>query len=585
LYKTHMLRGIKARYMMTQSFAHADHLSKTFSEIHKGVRNFHASRPHVSMVVKITDEPNNSSPVFPLGSTTERSTLSDERERNLVLSRVNTPNYGKMLQTHNALRASYKSEQKELLDVANLDHFGTFTKNSKLLDFEFVNDHVKSKQDRNVSSDYYTTRDSAIKAWIRTHRFYPKNDEDSSQDIFVTSGVRNSIELLMRTCKNNTSIFGDNCVFHVPSDIYPVYEQIAQKVKIVHKVYKTIPVSGSGPSYEEIFPSQFNTSTQTDDFLERTATSEVAIIALPAPLSADYVINGGYCPPTVSSPTVTNMIEWLARRQNRYIVIDSVYAHLYDSKLDKLLQTSRVFYLNSLSKSHCSPNMFGVCVAPKNILRSSEFNSDTIRETVPLQVLLKSATLMHLYPQSEMMRLQLDSYSKAWRTVNDRFVKLGVISENSFNVAIVNNYIKLCRTPNKELISRDVLAVPMNVYARPDLDEIMSVVSCLEYVPEHINGASKTMYHLTTLSNFVRGYDKYSNTFIKTLIPESTFPDKFHLLTEDDINIGVEKTKGLLTKLSIRGDTFVLIETRVDPSTQIFRSDNGNEDYLLSDLI
>ena len=72
-----------------------------------------------------------------------------------------------------------------------------------------------------------------------------------------------------------------------------------------------------------------------------------------------------------------------------------------------------------------------------------------------------------------------------------------------------------------------------------------------------------TAYHVTVLSNFARGYDKYSGTYSKAGIPESTFPDRFFLLAPDDIGIGVAKASPLLARLGLAGDRLIVLETRV----------------------
>jgi hypothetical protein len=43
-------------------------------------------------------------------------------------------------------------------------------------------------------------------------------------------------------------------------------------------------------------------------------------------------------------------------------------------------------------------------------------------------------------------------------------------------------------------------------------------------------GTAETLWHVTVLSNFARGYDKYARVYSKAGIAESTFPDRFFLL-------------------------------------------------------
>ena len=73
-----------------------------------------------------------------------------------------------------------------------------------------------------------------------------------------------------------------------------------------------------------------------------------------------------------------------------------------------------------------------------------------------------------------------------------------------------------------------------------------------------------SFFHVTVLSNFARGFDKYDRTYSKHGIPESTFPDKFFLLRRDELSVGVEKATRLLEKLALSGNRLVALETRVN---------------------
>lgn len=74
---------------------------------------------------------------------------------------------------------------------------------------------------------------------------------------------------------------------------------------------------------------------------------------------------------------------------------------------------------------------------------------------------------------------------------------------------------------------------------------------------------AETLWHVTVLSNFVRGYDKYARAYCKTGVPESTFPDRFFLLREDELDIGIRKAAALLAKLALPGNRLVALRTQV----------------------
>ncbi|MEU2898692.1 radical SAM protein [Streptomyces sp. NPDC001273] len=76
---------------------------------------------------------------------------------------------------------------------------------------------------------------------------------------------------------------------------------------------------------------------------------------------------------------------------------------------------------------------------------------------------------------------------------------------------------------------------------------------------------SDQRFHVIVLSNFAKGFDKYAFAYGKEGIPESTYPDRFHLLTRAELGIGVGKARRLLDRLAIPGDRLLVLETTVDP--------------------
>ncbi len=78
-------------------------------------------------------------------------------------------------------------------------------------------------------------------------------------------------------------------------------------------------------------------------------------------------------------------------------------------------------------------------------------------------------------------------------------------------------------------------------------------------------------FHVTVLSNFARGYDRYARAYRKGMIPESTYPGESYVLAERDLDIGMSKARRLKAKLAIAGDQIVAIEAllpagRVSPN-------------------
>lgn len=65
----------------------------------------------------------------------------------------------------------------------------------------------------------------------------------------------------------------------------------------------------------------------------------------------------------------------------------------------------------------------------------------------------------------------------------------------------------------------------------------------------------RTRYHVTVLSNFALAYDRYSRQYSKAVLDRSTFPDRFFLLEEEELEIGVAKASTLLAKLGLPAST------------------------------
>ena len=92
-------------------------------------------------------------------------------------------------------------------------------------------------------------------------------------------------------------------------------------------------------------------------------------------------------------------------------------------------------------------------------------------------------------------------------------------------------------------------------------------------------------YHVTTLSNLVRGYDKYQRHYSKANIPESTFPTQFFLLKEKEIPIGITKARKLIEKLGLKGDQLIILKTRIPESQLCNDHASGVAQYIPQNYI
>src|SRR5438132_6357419 len=93
------------------------------------------------------------------------------------------------------------------------------------------------------------------------------------------------------------------------------------------------------------------------------------------------------------------------------------------------------------------------------------------------------------------------------------------------------------------------------------------------------------LFHVTVLSNFARGFDKYSRSYSKARIQESTFPDRFFLLRRDELCIGVQKATPLIEKLGLDGNRLIVLETEVDDSLLRPNTTNGRGQFIPSNRI
>ena len=95
----------------------------------------------------------------------------------------------------------------------------------------------------------------------------------------------------------------------------------------------------------------------------------------------------------------------------------------------------------------------------------------------------------------------------------------------------------------------------------------------------------ETFYHVTVLSNFARGFDKYSRGYSKARIPESTYPDRFFLLRRGELGIGIQKASHLLEKLGLAGNRLIVLETELDAELLQTNTANGRGQFIRSNKI
>lgn len=75
--------------------------------------------------------------------------------------------------------------------------------------------------------------------------------------------------------------------------------------------------------------------------------------------------------------------------------------------------------------------------------------------------------------------------------------------------------------------------------------------------------------YVTVLSNWILGYDKYSTTYSKEQLSQSTYKNEFYLLKDDELHIGLSKAQALIQKISLhdhsQSNAIIRIETELHP--------------------
>lgn len=94
------------------------------------------------------------------------------------------------------------------------------------------------------------------------------------------------------------------------------------------------------------------------------------------------------------------------------------------------------------------------------------------------------------------------------------------------------------------------------------------------------------LFHATALSNFARGFDKYSRIYDKSLLPRVTYPGQFFLLAAEELEIGLRKARDLVARLAIPGDEVLVLATEHPPASSLLPNlRTGLGRYIESDRI
>ncbi len=188
------------------------------------------------------------------------------------------------------------------------------------------------------------------RAWLQRYGF----DTGRSRQALVCRGVRHALQLIFKR------LSAEGARLWLPSDVYPVYQALAQSAGITPQTFPTLPAP--------IFP----TAGGTDG-------PEVLLIANPLKPLGRF-LNDEEC---------AALLAWVNAAPGRRLLIDCVYdlgAPFHPTTM-KLLQTERAILLHSATKGWLTPQTFGVALVGEDC---TGFETD-FREDPPSAMQLQLA--------------------------------------------------------------------------------------------------------------------------------------------------------------------------------------------------
>ncbi|CAM9211815.1 unnamed protein product, partial [Ectocarpus fasciculatus] len=365
-------------------------------------------------------------------------------------------------------------------------------------------------------------------------------------EVVVTKGVRDSIYLLLSTLPGSC----DQVVW--PRDVYPVYEKL---------IYKALPNVNRLEQFDTL--SGFDIKS-----IKLEGLSTNAVLVLPFPLTP----LGAY----IDDNAMDLLSAWLRDGPNRRIIFDCVYSYDMNNDCDRMraVQSDQVAFAFSLAKSWASP-----------FLEPLTIGGERMCMTCALTIECSRASLLSRKPRGFWStNRSYRRFSRSWKRLEPLIKHLYPVfrpPESGYFSTLPISYVDLLKNVSS------TCAVPVSVFG--GLSRNTSVISCLYDIKDQDGaGADKyfwmrkslqstseisaseedeeDMYHVTTVSNFIKGYNKYTRVYSKESIVQSTFPDRFFLLLESQLQVGVEKASKLLNKLQLDGDALLVLHTSVKPS-------------------
>jgi aspartate/methionine/tyrosine aminotransferase len=163
------------------------------------------------------------------------------------------------------------------------------------------------------------------RAWLRRYEL----SEELSRQAMVCGGVRHGLEVVFQWLSSVQARLW------LPSDVYPVYFELARAAGLVPAAYPTLPAP--------VLPTAAASAEDRPEYL---------LLANPSKPLGRYL----------SDAECTAVISWVEESPHRRLLIDAVYdlEAPFTAGTQRLLSTGRAILLHSVTKGWLWPRTFGV---------------------------------------------------------------------------------------------------------------------------------------------------------------------------------------------------------------------------------
>lgn len=255
--------------------------------------------------------------------------------------------------------------------------------------------------------------------------------------VWVCKGVRHALGLMFaQYAKQQLRVA-------MPSDVYPVYELLAQRAGCVQVVYETWPT------------------------IEALPQADVLLLTLPLKPRGSVL----------SEQELTRVLDWLAKDSRRRLVLDAVYdlSRGLSGQTRMLLERGQTVVLHSLSKAWALPMAAGFVVGPEQDreLWRPVFEAEPVGEVERARMALAEVALRHHADMPERLTELLNLKEDVLR----RICAQRGVSLHASGAARLPRYLFTVDSSAEALEQFGILAIPFSVFGSERKD--VAVLSSL----------------------------------------------------------------------------------------------------------